>query len=147
MKHISHVSAVRGQLVRFIGRSFQTTQALRSGASGLPYYCAPLVCVSAVMELLAVWWHNNQKPKKPRCKKPPLAVHERSNCPLLPESNPWEWACYTEVPWVGQDQRNTMKKQRNTKLIDTNLHSRTPTLGTVGLPNTPKKKTMGSGVL
>ena len=28
---------------------------IRSGASGLPYYCASLVCVSAVMELLAVW--------------------------------------------------------------------------------------------
>ena len=30
-------------------------RSIRSGISGLPYYCAPLVCVSAVMELLAVW--------------------------------------------------------------------------------------------
>jgi len=38
-------------------------RSIRSGASGLPYYCAPLVCVSAVMELLAVWWHNKPKTK------------------------------------------------------------------------------------
>jgi len=55
-------------------------RSIRSGASGLPYYCAPLVCVSEVMELLAVWRHNkpktkNQKPRVrvdythlPRCK-------------------------------------------------------------------------------
>jgi len=41
---------------------------IQSGASGLPCYCAPLVCVSKVIELLTVWWHNkpktqNQKPK------------------------------------------------------------------------------------
>jgi len=29
-------------------------RSIRSGASGLPYDCAPLVCVSAVMEFLAV---------------------------------------------------------------------------------------------
>jgi len=33
-------------------------RSIRSGASGLPYYCAPLVCVSEVIELLAVWRHN-----------------------------------------------------------------------------------------
>ena len=37
--------------------------SIQSGASGLPYYCAPLVCVSAVMELLAVWRHNKPKTK------------------------------------------------------------------------------------
>ena len=35
-----------------------------SGASGLPYFCARLVCVSDVMELLAVWRHNKPKTKK-----------------------------------------------------------------------------------
>ena len=34
-------------------------------ASGLPYYCAPLVCISAVIGLLAVWRHN--KPKRASC--------------------------------------------------------------------------------
>jgi len=29
--------------------------SIRSGASGLPYYCTPLVCISAVIGLLAVW--------------------------------------------------------------------------------------------
>jgi len=36
------------------------SSSIRSGASGLPYYCAPLVCVSdsEVIELLAVWRYN-----------------------------------------------------------------------------------------
>jgi len=38
---------------------------IRSGASRLPYYCAPLVCVSQgeVIELLAVWRDNKPKTK------------------------------------------------------------------------------------
>jgi len=39
-------------------------RSIRSGASGLPYYFAPLVCISEVIEWLAVWRHN--KPKKPK---------------------------------------------------------------------------------
>jgi len=35
--------------------------------SELPYYCAPLVCVSAVMELLVVWRHNKPKTKNRTC--------------------------------------------------------------------------------
>jgi len=31
-----------------------------TGASGLPYNCAPLIYVSDVIELLAVLWNNNQ---------------------------------------------------------------------------------------
>ena len=40
-------------------------RSIRSGASGLPYYCTPLVCISAVSGLLAVWLHNKPKTKKP----------------------------------------------------------------------------------
>jgi len=36
---------------------------IQSGASGLPYYCAPRVCVSDVMESPAVCWHNKPKTK------------------------------------------------------------------------------------
>jgi len=36
---------------------------MRSGASRLPYYCAPLVCVSEVIESLAVWRYNKPKTK------------------------------------------------------------------------------------
>jgi len=36
---------------------------IQSGASGLPYYCAPLVCVSDVIELLAMCRHNEPKTK------------------------------------------------------------------------------------
>jgi len=32
-------------------------RSIRTGASGLPCYCAPLVCVSEVIELLAVCWY------------------------------------------------------------------------------------------
>jgi len=39
-------------------------RSIRSGASGLPYYCAPLVCVSDVIELLAVWRYNKPKTQK-----------------------------------------------------------------------------------
>ena len=49
-------SCVRGPL--------RECHSIRSGASGLPYYCAPLVCVSEVIESLAVWRHNKPKTKK-----------------------------------------------------------------------------------
>ena len=44
-------------------------RSIWSGASWLLYYCAPLVCVSEVIELLDVWRHNkpktkNQKPNR-----------------------------------------------------------------------------------
>ena len=57
-------SCVRGLL-----REYCSNQ---SGASGLPYHCTPLVCISAVIGLLAVWRHNkpktkNQKPKDATC--------------------------------------------------------------------------------
>ena len=38
-------------------------RSIRPGTSGLPHYCAPLVCVPAVLGLLAVWWDNKLKPK------------------------------------------------------------------------------------
>jgi len=37
--------------------------ALGPGASGLPYYCAPLVCIPAVLGVLAVWQHINPNTK------------------------------------------------------------------------------------
>jgi len=46
------------------------SRSIRSGASGLPYYCAPPVCISAVIELPAVWRHNKPKPNP----KPPVCV-------------------------------------------------------------------------
>jgi len=42
-------------------------RSIWSGASGLPSYCAPLVCVSDVMESLTVWRHNKPKTKKSAC--------------------------------------------------------------------------------
>jgi len=48
-------SCVRGPL--------RECRSIRSGASRLPYYCAPLVCVSIVIHLLAVWQHDKPKTK------------------------------------------------------------------------------------
>jgi len=39
-------------------------RSIQSGASGLAYYCASLECISVVIGLLAVWWHNEPKTKK-----------------------------------------------------------------------------------
>jgi len=38
--------------------------SIRSGASGQPYYCTPLLCVSDAIELLVVWRHNKPKSQK-----------------------------------------------------------------------------------
>ena len=53
--HFNKHSCVQGPL--------QECRSIQSGASGLPY-CAPLVCISVVIELLAVWWHNKPKTKE-----------------------------------------------------------------------------------
>ena len=37
---------------------------LESGASGLPYYCTPPVCVPDVLGVLVVWRKNKKKRKK-----------------------------------------------------------------------------------
>jgi len=56
--------------------------SIRSGASGLPYYCAPLVCVSEVIELLAAWRYNKPNLKTQKSIRvrflhhPPLCVSE-----------------------------------------------------------------------
>jgi len=38
-------------------------RSIQSGVCGPPYYCAPLVCVPAVIQVLAVWWHYKPKTK------------------------------------------------------------------------------------
>ena len=38
-------------------------RSIRPGVSGLPYYCAPLVCVPEVIGLLALWRHIKPKTK------------------------------------------------------------------------------------
>ena len=50
-------SGVRGPL--------RECRSIQSGASALPCYCAPPVCVSEVIESLAVRRHNKPKPTKP----------------------------------------------------------------------------------
>jgi len=38
--------------------------AFEAGASGLPYFCAPPVCVPDVIGALAVWWQNIKKSRR-----------------------------------------------------------------------------------
>jgi len=71
-------------------------RSIRSGASGLPYYCAPLVCISVVIELLAVWRHNKPKPTKPKLPARILAT---------PTTNP-------------KKNQNTVGKERKKERID-----------------------------
>jgi len=54
---LNQYSYVRGPL--------QKCCSIQSGASGLPYYCTPLVCILVVIGLLAVWRYNKPKTKKP----------------------------------------------------------------------------------
>ena len=55
--------------------------SIRSGASGLPYYCAPLVCISAVIGLLAVWRHNKPKTKNLYCALRIIESHQKPRIP------------------------------------------------------------------
>jgi len=64
-----HVSEV------YCGSAVRFGQAL-PGFS--PYYCTPLVCISVVIGLLAVWRHNKTKPKpKPFCDWPSTGRQRR----------------------------------------------------------------------
>jgi len=49
--------------------------SIGSGASGLPSYCTPHVCVPALIGGLAVWRHNKAKTKN---QKPPGVLADRS---------------------------------------------------------------------
>ena len=60
---INHVTNVTKVLNETTASDRVSRCLIRSGASGLPYYCALLVCVSAVMDSLAVWRHNKPKIK------------------------------------------------------------------------------------
>ena len=61
---------------------FQVQSPLREcprlGASGLRYYCTPLVCVPAVLGGLAAWQHNNDKKKPLGASNFPISPHHFS---------------------------------------------------------------------
>jgi len=59
-KHKNNTTSKQHSYVR---GPLRECRSILSGASGLPYYCAPAVCVSAVIDLLAVWRHNKPKTK------------------------------------------------------------------------------------
>jgi len=80
---------------------------IQLGASGLPYYCAPFVCVPAVIALLAVWLHNtlNLKPKNLHVITQITAHH-----------------AYAFLMYSGDLRRDGYNKQTN--LQTTTMHSR-----------------------
>jgi len=65
------------RLVQWLGWVFKKKERkkIRSGASGLPYYCAPLVCVSDVIESLAVWQYCKPKTKNQTPKQHSTNIH------------------------------------------------------------------------
>jgi len=62
---LAEATRTRNAFSPFFPRVFKLAEchSIRLGASGLPYYCAPLVCASEVIDLLAVWWYNKPKTK------------------------------------------------------------------------------------
>ena len=52
------------ELILLVRGPLRECHSIRSGASGLPYYCAPLVRISVVIELLTVWRHNKPNSQK-----------------------------------------------------------------------------------
>ena len=73
--HFQNTNTFTSKQHKFVQGPLRECCSIQSGASRLPYYCAPLVCVSDVMELLAVWWHTKPKTKKKsRCLKVGLGI-------------------------------------------------------------------------
>jgi len=83
----NHHSCVRGPL--------RECCSIRSGASVLPYYCAPLVCVAEVIELLAVWRHN-----KPKTKNHHKVKNDSSSISKLCTSNNRVWRALNRICFV-----------------------------------------------
>jgi len=93
----------------YVRSPLQKCRSIRSGASGLPSYCTPLVCISAVIELLAVWRHN--KPKTKNQKTSPRVCSKKSKpetpCPQVRNSIlglQWSIGCSTSAyssDWLG----------------------------------------------
>jgi len=59
-KHKNNTTSKQHNYVR---GPLRECSSIRPGASGLPYYCAPLVRVSDVTDSLVVWRHNKTKTK------------------------------------------------------------------------------------
>ena len=79
-KHKNNTNSKQHPYVR---GPLQECRSIRSGASGLPYYCAPLVCVSAVIDSLAVWRHNKPKTKNHHLSRINSFKHWHINPPKL----------------------------------------------------------------
>ena len=84
-KHRNNTTSKQHSL--YVRGPLRQCRSIWSGASGLPYYCAPLVCVSDVMELLSVLRHNKPETKK-LCARArdcgALTVVACAHCPLEP---------------------------------------------------------------
>jgi len=61
--HFQHTNVFTSKQHSCVQGPLRECRSIRSGASGLPYYCTPLVCISVVIGWLTVWRHNKPKTK------------------------------------------------------------------------------------
>jgi len=104
-------------------------RSIRSGASGLPYYCAPLVCVSAVIDSLTVWRHNKPKTKKNLWREAPPLNHGLTvpTSTLLRGMADSRWLCASCYPLHAPSRPDTFPHTYTTPLHATTfLHALTP---------------------
>jgi len=83
-KHKNHTTLKQHNYVRCPLRECRST---RSGTSGLPYYCAPLPCISAVIGLPNVWRHNKPKTKNQNLSKRNTKLGKTPSLQLLSSPN------------------------------------------------------------
>jgi len=63
-------------------------RSIRPGASGLPYYCTPLVCIPVVIGLRAMWRHNKPTTKTNRADQLVLKRRELPGFAIVNWKNP-----------------------------------------------------------
>jgi len=73
--------------------------AFEPGASGLPYYCTPPVCVPDVLDTLAVW----RLTKKKNYKAIPQVIHTQSPCACFA-------LCIVHIPQTQSETQLTSQK-------------------------------------
>ena len=83
--HTKHKNDTTSKQHSYVRGPLRECRSIRSGASRLPYYCAPgpLVYISVVIELLTVWRHNKPKTKNQAAHHPFTSVVSYPVVPIL----------------------------------------------------------------
>jgi len=93
--------------------------AFEPGASGLPHYCTPPVCVPAVLGAVAVWRQNTKKNSRNflerKCSFPSLSAKSFIVLPLpLSKTNTSNKAWGDAVRWLRMHRSRSRRKSRDT---------------------------------